>query len=39
MAESELTAAGANLTCRIIEGLSHTYARSENPALLDWFLG
>ncbi|MBT4162905.1 MAG: phospholipase [Gammaproteobacteria bacterium] len=38
MAEAELIAAGANLTCRIIEGLSHTYARTENPALLDWFL-
>lgn len=38
MAEAELTSAGANLTCRIIDGLSHTYARTENPALLDWFL-
>ena len=39
MAEAELTGAGANVTCRIIDGLSHTYARTENPALLDWFLG
>jgi len=38
MAEAELTAAGADLTCRIIDGLSHTYCRSENPALLDWFM-
>ncbi len=39
MAEAELTAAGSDLTCRIIDGLSHTYCRTENPALLDWFLG
>ena len=39
MAEAELTSAGADLTCRIIDGLSHTYCRSENPALLDWFMG
>jgi len=38
MAQAELEAAGANLTFRAIEGLSHTYARTENPALLDWFL-
>ena len=38
MAEAELTAAGADLSCRIIDGLSHTYCRTENPALLDWFM-
>ena len=38
MAEAELTGAGADLTCRIIDGLSHTYCRTENPALLDWFM-
>ena len=37
MARAELEAAGANLTFRPIEGLSHTYARSENDALLSWF--
>jgi phospholipase/carboxylesterase len=37
MAQSELEAAGANLTFRAIDGLSHTYARNENAALLDWF--
>lgn len=37
MAEAELNAAGAELTCRIIDGLSHTYARTENAAVLDWF--
>jgi phospholipase/carboxylesterase len=39
MAQAELEAAGANLTFRPIEELSHTYARTENPAVLDWFLG
>ncbi len=39
MAQAELEAAGANLTFRPIEGLSHTYARTQNPAVLDWFLG
>ena len=38
MAQAELTAAGANLTCRIIDGLSHSYCRTENAALLEWFL-
>ncbi len=37
MAQQELEAAGANLTFRPIEGLSHTYARTENDALLKWF--
>ena len=37
MAQSELEAAGANLTFRPIDGLSHTYARTENDALLNWF--
>jgi phospholipase/carboxylesterase len=37
MAQAELEAAGANLTFRPIEGLSHTYARTENDALLNWF--
>ena len=39
MAQAELEAAGANLTFRPIEDLSHTYARTQNPAVLDWFLG
>jgi phospholipase/carboxylesterase len=38
MAQAELEAAGANLTFRPIEDLSHAYARTENPAVLDWFL-
>ena len=38
MAKAELEAAGAKLTFREIDGLSHTYARTENPAVLDWFL-
>ena len=38
MAEAELMGAGADLTCRIIDGLSHTFCRTENPALLDWFM-
>ena len=37
MAKQELETAGADVTFRIIEGLSHTYARSENPALIEWF--
>ena len=37
MAQSELEAAGANVTFRPIEGLSHTYCRTEFPAVLDWF--
>lgn len=37
MARDELTRAGANLTFREIEGLSHTFARTECPALIEWF--
>ncbi len=37
MAQAELQAAGADLTFRAIDGLSHTYARDENAALLNWF--
>jgi len=37
MARAELEQAGADLTYREIVGLSHTYARSENPALINWF--
>jgi phospholipase/carboxylesterase len=37
MAQSELKLAGANLTFRAIEGLSHAYCRAENPDLIGWF--
>lgn len=37
MAREELEGAGADLTFREIEGLSHTYARRESPALIEWF--
>ena len=37
MARDELERAGAELTFREIEGLSHTYARTENPKLIEWF--
>ena len=37
MAQGELEAAGARLTFRPVEGLSHTYARTENDAVLNWF--
>lgn len=37
MAVSELESAGADVTFRELEGHSHTYARSENPALIQWF--
>lgn len=37
MAQAELEAADANLTFRPIDGLSHTYARTENSAVLNWF--
>jgi phospholipase/carboxylesterase len=37
MARAELEQAGADLTYREIVGLSHSYARTENPALIDWF--
>ncbi len=36
-AQSELMAAGANLTFRPVEGLSHTYCRAENANLMSWF--
>lgn len=32
-----LAAAGARLVYRELADLSHTYPRSENPAILDWF--
>ncbi len=38
-ARDALTAAGADVTFREIEDLSHTYPRDENPRILDWFLG
>lgn len=37
MAAGELTAAGADLTLRILEDLSHTYPREENDRILTWF--
>ena len=37
MAQSELLNAGANLTFRAIDGLSHTYCRAEHPDLITWF--
>ena len=37
MAKSELESAGANLTFSAEEGLSHTYARFQNPHLITWF--
>ncbi len=36
-AAEELTNAGADLTLRIIEDLSHTYPREENDRILAWF--
>ena len=36
MAASELQSAGADLTLRIIEDLSHTYPREENDRILTW---
>ncbi len=33
----ELESAGARLVYREIDGLSHNYARFENPSLLEWF--
>ena len=38
-AHAALAAAGADVTFREIEDLSHTYPRDENPKILDWFLG
>jgi phospholipase/carboxylesterase len=37
MAKHELENAGAKLNFREIPGLAHSYARFENPALLEWF--
>jgi phospholipase/carboxylesterase len=37
MTRDILTQAGADLTYREIEDLSHTYPRSENGPILDWF--
>ncbi len=37
MAKHELETAGANLKYREIPGLPHSYARFENPALIEWF--
>lgn len=37
MAQEELLKAGAQLTFRDIDNLSHNYARAENPDLLAWF--
>lgn len=36
-AKEELLKAGSKLRFRDIDGLSHNYARAENPHLLDWF--
>jgi phospholipase/carboxylesterase len=38
MARDALTAAGARVTYREIENLSHTYPREENMRILDWLL-
>ena len=35
-AQAALTAAGANVTYREVEDLSHTYPREVNPAILAW---
>jgi phospholipase/carboxylesterase len=37
-AHAALAAAGADVTFREIDDLSHTYPRDENPRILDWFL-
>jgi len=37
MTRDVLTEAGAALTYRELPELSHTYPRSENPAILEWF--
>lgn len=39
MARDALVAAGAHVTYREIEDLSHTYPREENARILDWLLG
>jgi len=38
MGREALEAAGASVTYREIEDLSHTYPRDENPRILDWLL-
>ena len=38
-ANRTLTAAGARVTYREIEDLSHAYPRDRNPEIMDWFLG
>lgn len=38
MAERTLQAAGADVRCREIADLAHTYPRDENARILDWFL-
>ncbi len=37
MAKSELESAGAELTYRQIDGLTHSFARFEVPAMIEWF--
>ena len=37
MARDELEGAGADVTFREIEDLSHTYPRDENDRILTWF--
>ena len=37
-ARDVLTSCGAEVVYREIEDLSHTYARDENPAILDWLM-
>lgn len=39
MARDALTAAGARVTYRELDDLSHTYPREENVRILDWMLG
>ena len=38
VANRTMTGAGARVTYREIEDLSHTYPRDENPRIMDWFL-
>ena len=38
-ASTVLENAGADITYREIEDLSHTYPQDENPRIMDWFLG
>ncbi len=37
MANQQLVESGAEVTFRVIDGLTHSFARSEVPALLHWF--